>query len=579
MTHLTPQQIDAKLEKAQITSDPEDKFQQAKFLYTESLNINYQIGIIASLVLQSKALIAMGKLSTAIEYLDKASPLCERVSPNQWVIGLYSAYGRVYRDLGSYDSALENHLRALETATEINDESLMMMEEGNIGVVALTKGDYQKSIEAFLDVLKYAEKMEHQKMQLDSYVNLSAAYHFNHDYDNAIQAAKNALLLADNDQNRMSAHGNLGVSYADLGNFDHAQFHLKMALDIARTMPKTISLCICLVDLADYHIKVHEDEKAIVLLQEGLDVADALGFKMGMKDCHERLHKLYRNQQDWQQALYHHEQLHQLDRAMFNDKSDARIRNLETLHKVTKLREANERQQEEFDALTQLKDTLLSDFSHDLKNPLSIIRTSLYLHKRSTQHLNNGAGLNTRYIEQIENQAERMIKLITDVLDIARFNTGLGLDLQHLDLNAVIQDSYALFYEQIRAKDITFTSQYESRCYIHADSNAMSRVFTNIIGNAVKYSPSGGYIDVKTVQLRNGYVRVCITNSGEHIPETELPRIFDRFYRASTNKTTAEGTGLGLAIVKSIIEQHNGTIDVESQADQGTTFIVTLPCG
>ncbi len=113
------------------------------------------------------------------------------------------------------------------------------------------------------------------------------------------------------------------------------------------------------------------------------------------------------------------------------------------------------------------------------------------------------------------------------------------------------------------------------RCEI--DVNALERVLTNIISNAIKYTFNNGQVQIKTYLSSGNEFTIEINDTGIGIPEQELSRIFEPFYRVSVHENIAEGTGLGLSIVKKIIERQNGSITVTSQVNQGTTFTIILP--
>jgi len=135
-----------------------------------------------------------------------------------------------------------------------------------------------------------------------------------------------------------------------------------------------------------------------------------------------------------------------------------------------------------------------------------------------------------------------------------------------------------LMQPQAEQKGLTLEFELEDGLpSVNADAANMEGVFTNLISNAIKYTPEGGLVRV-TGKREGGYIRIDVQDTGIGISEKDLPRIFERFYRVKTEKTRQiVGTGLGLSIVKQVVDAHLGTIDVQSVENQGTCFTVKLP--
>jgi signal transduction histidine kinase len=128
-----------------------------------------------------------------------------------------------------------------------------------------------------------------------------------------------------------------------------------------------------------------------------------------------------------------------------------------------------------------------------------------------------------------------------------------------------------------KEKGVVLAASLENLKQIQADPKRIEEVFSNLITNAINYSPDGGHVTVSARGLGE-YMEIKVQDSGVGIPPEEVPKIFDKFYRVKNPKTRKiMGTGLGLAIVKGVVEAHHGTIDVESQVDRGTTFRILLP--
>lgn len=231
---------------------------------------------------------------------------------------------------------------------------------------------------------------------------------------------------------------------------------------------------------------------------------------------------------------------------------------------VSRLREAEE-----------LKNTLLSVISHELKTPVSIIKG--YAGTLVRQDADWDQETLTEGLSIIEEEADKLNELINNLLDASRLQAG-GLKLQftYLDLPSMAEKSVEKFRTQTNQH--TFSVDFPANFPpIKGDYERIREVLSNLINNAIKYSPNGGLIRVGGQVIKDG-VRVFISDEGIGIPTTEQERIFERFTRVDNSLTRqTPGAGLGLFLVKAVIEAHGGRIGVESRPGQGSTFSFTLP--
>ncbi len=230
-----------------------------------------------------------------------------------------------------------------------------------------------------------------------------------------------------------------------------------------------------------------------------------------------------------------------------------------------------------FKELDQLKSDFVNLVSHELRSPLSSI---IMQHKVILDGL---AGELTDKQREMVNRAhdkmQGLLDLINDLLDLAKIESGhRHLEQVPLMLGEVLKELVELLTPKAEDQNIALAlSVPPDLPHILADRRGMEEVFTNLITNAIKYSPDGGNVSVSAVSHVD-YVEVAVCDQGIGIEPDEIPKIFDKFYRVKHPKTRQIiGTGLGLAIVKNIIEAHRGSIEVASQIGKGTAFKVFLP--
>ena len=220
------------------------------------------------------------------------------------------------------------------------------------------------------------------------------------------------------------------------------------------------------------------------------------------------------------------------------------------------------------------KDELIVYLAHDIKTPLTVVIGYLsLLDEIEDMPLKQ----RKKYIELALNKSYRLEELINELFDIARFNSEkIILEKEELNLNMMIEQIIDDFYPMVKElnKSIKFTSG--ENITIYADSDKLSRVFNNLVKNAISYSKENTDIDIKMYKSNNE-VNIEVINRGKMIPKDKLDRIFENFYRLDTSRTSKTGgSGLGLAISKQIVELHDGKIIVASDKDK-TIFKVSLP--
>jgi len=218
----------------------------------------------------------------------------------------------------------------------------------------------------------------------------------------------------------------------------------------------------------------------------------------------------------------------------------------------------------------------VANVSHELKTPLTSIQgfSGAILDGTVAEGapLQKAAGI-------IKTEADRMYRLVVDLLDLARFDAGtVVLDRQALDLENLLKQVGGQLIPQAVEAQVELTLDIDPLPTCVGDEDRLSQVFTNLVDNAIKHTPAGGFVRL-SARSESGTARVEVIDNGEGIPADHLPRIFERFYKVdgARKKETLPGTGLGLAIAQQIVEAHGGTIAVRSQPGEGTAFEVSLP--
>lgn len=224
-------------------------------------------------------------------------------------------------------------------------------------------------------------------------------------------------------------------------------------------------------------------------------------------------------------------------------------------------------------SVSQIK-RFTADAAHELRTPLAVLRTKLEVALRTSEDVEEIRDACRIAMEQ----AEKLTVLIDQLLALSRQDAGIGVSTaDEVYVLPILQDVVATLSASAAKKRITLLADEIPDCVVLGDDISISRVFFNLVDNAIKYTPDGGMVKVSG-HHDDRTLRVIIEDNGIGIPLTHLPHIFDRFYRVDSSRNGQfGGTGLGLAICRSIVECHHGRISVTSTPGQGTAFTVELP--
>jgi signal transduction histidine kinase len=215
----------------------------------------------------------------------------------------------------------------------------------------------------------------------------------------------------------------------------------------------------------------------------------------------------------------------------------------------------------------------LANVSHELKTPLTSIQGF------AQAILDGAAGDPTRAARVIYDEAGHMRRIVEDLLDLARIESGqIVMQRQHVDLAAVLHTVAERLSLRAAETQVALTTEIAALPRLTGDGDRLAQVFSNLVDNALTHTPPGGQVMIQATQA-DGMAQVAVSDTGPGIPEDDLSRVFERFYQVDKSRARGgrQGAGLGLAISKEIVEAHGGRLRAESVKGQGATFRVWLP--
>ncbi|MEV2664321.1 ATP-binding protein [Paenibacillus larvae] len=233
--------------------------------------------------------------------------------------------------------------------------------------------------------------------------------------------------------------------------------------------------------------------------------------------------------------------------------------------------------------LERIRSEFVANVSHELKTPVAAV-------KGFAETLMAGAledkEMARFFLQIIYDESDRLNRLIGDILELSKIESKrIPLQFSPVDVESIVENSIQMMKAEAEKKHITLESCVENELYIEADEDRLRQILINLLSNGISYTPEGGRVSIGVEFVPslddnpdNERMRIRISDTGIGIPEKDLPRIFERFYRVDKARSRSSGgTGLGLSIVKHLTELHHGTISVESEAGKGTTFNIELP--
>jgi PAS domain S-box-containing protein len=240
---------------------------------------------------------------------------------------------------------------------------------------------------------------------------------------------------------------------------------------------------------------------------------------------------------------------------------------------------ARQRAEDKLHQAIKARDDMMGIVSHDLRNPANAVKMLAASIIAEAERCSVSPEIVER-VRVIQQAAAQMDTLIQDLLDVTRIEAGrLRVTPRSVDPRALIAEALEALQPIAVTAGVTLGATYEDDLpEVQVDPERMIQVLSNVVGNALKFTPSGGRVELRVVRAQQG-IEIRVTDTGEGIEPAQLPHVFDRFFQAARGARTGprQGAGLGLPIASGIVEAHGGTIGIESVPGEGTTVTIALP--
>ncbi len=554
----------------------------------------------------------------AIEYANQSLQLARNIQCSQSIRQAVDALGTIYKNKGNYEEAKNYYNQALQIA-KANPRTIdISATYCNLGIVHTLQGDFENGSEFFFKALRIGEKNDNKKIISNAYNNLGLLFELQNDFDTALTYHKKSLenyKEVRNSSGMAYAYNNTANVYKNMGEYRMAQsFYFKAlsileltgdkygmahsycwigevylttkkynlaldflfkALNIQEEISDRRGQAETLKNISNVYIKQRKPTGALAFSKRSLEVAQEIGAKSRILDAYKSLSDSYQMINKHRKAYEYYVSYVKIKEALFNEEKTKTINNLHSKYEAEKKDQQIAQLNKEQELLQKMNEDLkefTSKASHDLKEPLRMINSfSDLLETRYSSKLDQ-AGI--EFVSMIKNSSERMRQLLEDLLEYAV--AGIKPEnLELVDLNETLKQVTNNLYLTIKETEAVIES--DQLPAIQSFGAGMIQLFQNLISNSIKFAKEDINPIIKILAGEEGenYTLTFIDN-GIGIEKKNQQMVFDIFHRIHP-KNKYEGTGIGLATCKRIVENLGGTIRLESEENEGTTFFITFP--
>ena len=487
----------------------------------------------------------------AVDYFNKALAIRTILRDTFGLFFSYGPLGDLYINMEQYDSAIVYSSLALDIAEKYDRPSLAAAQYNAVGIAHLKTGRLEIAKDYFEKGLKAAISSGNGITENHVYLNLSVLEHKRGNNQEAMQFAQKAVDFGkSNDMLEYEGEGLLYLAhaYAGAGKYVDAYETMLETFAIRDTLFRREDL----KRMAELETKYDTEQKEIQLAQQELIIARQQNAQKNMIIAGGvgllllgGFFQYFRNRQKLKQQ--------EAELALQLKKSEA----------------------EQLRKLDEVKSNFFANISHEFRTPLTLILGPLEQMMQNTL-----SGSPEKYYRIMHRNGTRLLGLVNQLLDLSRIEGGkMELRVSKYDLNQLVKIMAYSFESQAEQKQINLVVKTQAKAIeMWYDQDKMEKILTNLLSNAFKFTADEGRIEVTTFQ-QNDHAQVIVSDNGIGMSKDQQLHIFDRFFKTGAVSDLQASSGIGLALTKELVELHNGKIEVQSEEDAGTRFIISLPIG
>lgn len=547
-----------------------------------------------------------GNLNLALDYYFRALKIREQNHDGQGMASSYINLGLIYKEQENYEKALHYLFKGLNIVKELNNLDFQAIAYNNIGLCYKNTKRYDKAQDYYLKSLQIKKQLGDKNGIALCYNNLGSLYEIKGNYNKALAYHFSSLKIKEELGNKRGlalSNASIGFCYYKKGNPEKALTYLDKAYEVGNEIGAVYIIMKASEVLKSIYYERNNYQLAYDYLNVYKNMSDSL---LNSQNTQKSTRMMLEYEFDKKQRIQKIEQL----KNELNYKADINrevlIRNIAIIvllffvvlafviyrsylstRKANKLLKAQkeqilaqrdhiQKQKNNYQKLNQTKDKFFSIVAHDLKNPFhTLIGFSELLISNYDTY---GDEEKLKYLRIINDSSKNTHSLLENLLNWARTQTdNIQYYPEKILVTEIINENLRFLKLNAEKKNIVLKSMVKEESLLFIDKNMINTVIRNLLGNALKFTDSGGKVIIYTNDLGQ-FTEICIQDTGIGIKKDDIEKLFKIDEYHSTNGTLEEkGTGLGLIICKEFVEKNGGAIRVESQANKGSTFIFTVP--
>ncbi len=581
---------------------------------------------------------AKSEFNHALENNHKALLIYEEINYLEGISVISNNLGSVYLDLFDYENALKYDFKALKIAQEHDFKDIYILTLSNISSIYLEQKNYAKAQEYIKEAIEVSEKENIKVNTASQHTTLGEIYKLKEDYNKALASYKKALNIYKKNENNYGiaiSLYNIGDTEYLLENYNSASKYFKESLTLSKKINDQLGVLLANKGIGQVYKEQQKYNEALMHYDISLQLSNKLKAKKDKLDIYKNYSELYKAMGSYEKALEYLEKHNQLRDSIHNEESSDQIAEMQTKYGTEKKEKENEllrknnqiqelaiakqtnirnsfialtllvilliiilysrfsikkkankqlvlnneiisKQRDELKQINSTKDKFFSIISHDLRGPFGNIVSFTNLLAEDYDSFKDQE--KKEIIGQLNNSAKTTFELLANLLTWSQTQTGqIDINKENLNLKNLIDTSCAAYVCVAAQKKIDITCKVPKETNVYVDKNTASVIISNLINNAIKFTPEKGTI---TVDFKENIEtsELHIIDSGVGMSKETISKLFKIEEHVSTKGTNNEdGTGLGLVLSKEFILKNGGNISVTSEPGKGSHFIISFP--
>lgn len=569
-----------------------------------------------------------------LRYSLEAYEIAKKLESNLWLYKIQLRLGHIYKRIGDLDDALFYYLEALKHAKKMGDIRRQSLIYSALGTFYRVSEDYDKAIYYYRLGIESLRKGKNKKDSINlakSLMNTGEFYRIIGKYDSALIYFEESGTIFQEVEFLMGTVytiGNMGLVHAQKGEHLIAKNKMDLASTILKGMGDFYPIAVYDLYIADIYKENNDLERAIEYAEHSLKVAKDHSLKEQIRDANLKLSELYDALNNYQKAYFHQSQYLAYRDSINNEEKIREIADIRTEYEVNQReteiqllkteqrnqyiifasmtliiillglvsflyyrnskkkqtlniilkerKEEAEAQRDQLEAINQTREKFLSIIAHDLMGPVNSFKGLSSILKMSIEKKDKKDLLDIHRV--LNKTINNMSNLLTNLLDWSVTQQGSIPYLpEKLYIHKLTAELVDLFFNPAENKKIQLKSEVTPGLAIWADENSVKTILRNLLSNALKFTEEGGMIEL-SAEKKDGFIAIQVKDTGMGMSEEKIDMLLseNRFERSQGTKGE-KGVGLGIQLVKEFTQMNKGKLEIESQIQRGTTFVIYLP--